>query len=231
MNLALDLSEEEISSVIPDAKEKPDLIRQPSVNSNSFSEDGPSDIEHDEEDSPLGNEVSKKETKDVLYLKLLVLFILVVSATTIASCVYVYITRNETAQFESKFKNDADKVLVAIGSSLHRTMGLLDSLAVTYVSYARDQNDSWPFVTLPDFGARMAKLLPLTDAILISVLPIIYPEDRKEWEEYSLDNDSWVNESIVLQETWDGYYGPINHDWEPYGHIFGDHGDIEANIR
>ena len=150
-----------------------------------------------EEDTPLGHEISKKETKDVLYLKLMVLFILVVSATTIASCVYIYITRNETAQFESKFQNDADKVFVAIGSSLHRTLGLLDTLSVTYVSYALDQNLSWPFVTLPNFGARMAKLLPLTDAVSISLLPIIHPEVRHEWEAYSLKNDQWVNDFSV----------------------------------
>jgi hypothetical protein len=219
----MNFNEEEIST------EKPDLVRQ--LSANSFSEDGPSDVEHDEEDSPLGNEDSKKETKDVLYLKLLVSFILVVSATTIASCVYVYITRNETAQFESKFKNDADKVLAAVGSSLHRTLGVLDNLGVTFVSYARDQNDSWPFVTLPNFGARAAKLLPLTDSILFSLLPIIHPDQRKEWEEYSVNHDSWVNESLSLQESWEGYYGPINHDWEPRDRIFGDNGDIEANVR
>jgi hypothetical protein len=224
------VNEEKSSNEIPDTRGKADLIRQLSVN--SFSEDGPSVAEHDE-DSPLGtsNEASIKETKDVLHLKLFVLFILVVSASTIASCVYVYITGNETAQFEAKFNNDADKVFVAIGSSLHQTLGLLDSLAVTYVSYARNQNVTWPFVTLPDFGARMAKLLPLTDAISISLLPIIHPEVRKEWEAYSLNNDEWVNESIALQETWDGYYGPIDYGWEPYGYIHGDYGNIEANVR
>ena len=216
------------SNTIPDLIGKPDLIRQSSVN--SFSDDGVSVAEKDE-DSPLGNAISKKETKDVLHLKLLVLFILVVAASTIASCVYIYITRNETSQFESKFHNDADKISVAVGSSLHRTLGLLDSLSVTYVSYARNQNDSWPFVTLPDFGARMAKLLPLTDAVSISLLPIIHPDVRNEWEAYSVSNDEWVNESIAIQDTWDGYYGPIDYGWEPYGYIHGDFGDIEANVR
>jgi hypothetical protein len=225
MNLCNDLNKE-VSSVMLDSMEKPDLMRQSSVN--SFSEDGPSDVEHDE-DSPSGNDVSKKETKDVMVLKLLVLLILVISASTIASCVYAYITRNETAQFESKFKNDADKVLLAIGSSVHRTLGLLDSLAVTYVSYAHNQNDSWPFVTLPDFGGRMAKLLPLTDAVSISLQPVVHPEEREDWEEYSISNDNWVNESIAMQATWDGYYGPINYDWEPYRYIYGDSGDVEEN--
>ena len=215
-------------SKMPGTMEEPNLIRQQSEK--SISEDEPSAVEQ-EGDAPIGHEVSKQDTKEVLRLKALVLLILVVSASTIASCVYLYITRNETAQFESKFTNDADKVLVAIGTSLHRTLGLLDSLAVTFVSHAHEQNDKWPFVTLPDFGDRMAKLLPLTDAVFLSLVPIVHPEERTEWEAYSLKHDNWVNESIALQETWDGFYGPINYGWEPYGSIYGDYGDIEANVR
>jgi hypothetical protein len=207
---------------------RPATKRQLSVD--NFSDDEPSVAQHDES-SRTDREVSKQETKNVLYLKLLVVFILVASASIIAACVYVYITRSETAQFEKKFQNDADKVLVAIESSLHRTLGLLDSLAVTLVSYAHDQNASWPFVTLPNFGARMAKVLPLTDAVSITVLPIIHPEIRTKWEEYSLSNDYWVNESIALQETWNGYYGPIDYGWEPYGRIYSNSGDVEDNVR
>ena len=83
----------------------------------------------------------------------------------------------------------------------------MDSLSVTMVSYARDQNETWPFVTLPDFGPRMAKLLPQTDAMLIAIVPIVKPYQRKRWETYSIQNDEWVNQSINIQETWDGYYG------------------------
>jgi hypothetical protein len=154
-----------------------------------------------------------------------------VSASTIASGVYIYIKRSETSQFEAKFNNDAAKVLGGIGSSLHRTLGLLDSLAVTYVSHARSQNDTWPFVTVPDFGARMAKVLPLTDAFFIGMAPLVHPENRKDWEAYSVENDEWVNQSIALQETWDGFFGQIGYDWQPNGVMFGDDGDIESNIR
>jgi hypothetical protein len=185
----------------------------------------------DESDIPTDNDFSKKETKDVIRLKLLVFLILAASASTIAACVYRYISQSETSQFESKFVYDASKIFQSVGSSLDRTLGALDSLAVTMVSYARDENITWPFVTLPDFGVKMAKLLPLTDACLINVIPIVYPEKRKEWEEYSLLHQGWVNESVAIQETWEGYYGPIIYDWKPYVTIHGDNGDIEKNVR
>ena len=107
----------------------------------------------------------------------------------------------------------------------------MDSLSVTMVSYARDQNETWPFVTLPDFGPRMAKLLPQTDAMLVAIVPIVKPYQRKRWETYSIQNDEWVNQSMRIQETWNGYYGPINYDWVPYGTVHGDYADIESNVR
>jgi hypothetical protein len=177
------------------------------------------------------NVISKNATKNVLHLKILVIIILLVSATTLAVCAYSYTKKSENKQFESKFGYDAHKVLDAVGSSLDKTLGLMDSLAVTLVSYAKDKNDKWPFVTLPDFGPRMAKLLPQTDAFNIIILPIVYPHQRNEWETYSIQNDEWVNQSMKIQETWDGYYGPVVYDWEQYGTIHGDFGDIESNVR
>jgi hypothetical protein len=193
------------------------------------SEDGMSVI--DESHFPKENDISEKETKDVSRLKLLVILILAVSASTIAACVYRYISRSENSQFESKFVYDASKIFQSVGSSLDRTLAALDSLAVTMVSYARDENNTWPFVTLPDFGVKMSKLLPLTDAFVITVISIVHPEKRKEWEEYSLLQQGWVNESMGIQETWEGYYGPIIYDWKPYATIHGDDGDIEKNVR
>ena len=184
-----------------------------------------------ESDIPMVNAISEKATKHVYHLKALVIIILIASASTLAACASAFVKNSETKQFESKFGYDAHKVFEAIGSSLDKTLGLLDSLAVTMVSYATDKNDKWPFVTLPDFGPRMLKLLPQTDAFTVNILPIVYPHQRNKWEEYSTQNDEWVNQSIAVQETWDGYYGPIVYDWEPYGTIHGDVGDIESNIR
>ena len=175
--------------------------------------------------------ISSKETKDVIRLKLFVCLILLTSAFTIASIVYVYITRNESSTFESNFNDDASKVLEAIGSSLDRTLGVLDSVNILLVSHAMQMRDKWPFVTLPNFGEKMAKLFPLTDILKISIAPVVYPKQRLEWEQYSLNMDSWVNKSIRLQETWEGFYGPINYNWTAHGTIHGDDGDIESNVR
>jgi hypothetical protein len=85
-------------------------------------------------------------------------------------------------------------------------------------------------VTLPNFAVQAAKLLRLTDVMYINVLPIVHPNERVQWEKYSVWHDYWVNQSMAVQETWDGYYGPVIYDWEPTPEIHGI-ADIPYNLR
>jgi hypothetical protein len=175
--------------------------------------------------------IARQETKAVLLLKLMVLLVLALSAIAVSYSVHRYTTGSEESQFEEQFVGDSNKVLEAIGISLDKTLGSFDSLAVTLVSSARAANETWPFVTLPDFAVRVSKILSLSDAFTINVLPIVTPEQRTKWATYSVQNDYWVNESMAIQETWDNYYGPVVYDWEPYGVIHGDSGDVPYNVR
>jgi hypothetical protein len=204
------------------------FARRPSIDSLSVDE---ASLEKEDEYASSSEEISKQETKEVMRHKVLVLVFLLASSSIIAAGVFLYITKGETSHFENKFNNDVVKILDGVGGSLYRTLGLLDVLAVAYVSHARNQNDTWPFVTIPDFGAKMAKLLPLTDATLISLLPIVYPKQRKEWEGYAVKNSEWVNQSLVLQNGWSGFHGKVDFGWQPREVIFNDAGDTEVNIR
>jgi len=157
---------------------------------------------------------------------------LVILAIGTALAVFYYTSGSETEQFERKFQDDAHKVLEAIGSSLDQTFGTFDSLAVAAVSFARASHQVWPNVTIPDFAIRAAKVLELSDAFTINLVPFVTPAQRLGWEEYSgLDESlAWVNESFAVQETWEHYYGPHDQwDWERYNVIHGDFGDVPYN--
>jgi NADH:ubiquinone oxidoreductase subunit 5 (subunit L)/multisubunit Na+/H+ antiporter MnhA subunit len=167
------------------------------------------------QDRPSNDRLARKETWTVHSLKLAVLVVLVASAVAAAVLVHDYATDSETARFRDQFESDANKVLEAIGSSLEKTLSAMDSLSVTLVTYAQYSNSTWPYVTMPNFAVAVAKILPLSNAIFINVLPIVQPHQRVQWEHYSRANDAWVNESMKIQETWKGYYGPIVYDWEP----------------
>ena len=192
--------------------------------------DGADARKHREEEREI---IAKQETKAVFRLKLLVLLLLTLFAVGTALAVFYYTTGSEQDQFEDQFKDDAHKVLEAVGSSLDKTFGAFDSLAVAAVSYARATNQSWPNVTLPDYGIRAAKVLELSDAFTINICPFVTPEQRAGWEEYaSVEGEHiyWVNETLAIQETWKNYYGPIDqYNWTGHDIIYGDFDDVPYN--
>jgi hypothetical protein len=173
----------------------------------------------------------RKETKEVNQFKVIVLFILLISAVVVATCVNMYVKKKELSQLEEKFRTDASKVLDTVGNSIDRTLISMDSLAVDLVSYARATNSTWPCVTLPNYALRMSKALPQTDAMTMQVLPIVKPSQRKRWEHFVSQNYFMLNETMAIQESWDGYFGSISYDWETNDIIYGDNGDIEGNTR
>jgi hypothetical protein len=175
--------------------------------------------------------LGRSETRAVRRVKGVVVVVLLASALGAALAVHQYIYRSEQRQFVARFEDDAHKLLEAIGSVIDRTLGTFDSLAVTAVSSARASNETWPFVTLPNFAVRMSKVLPLAKAVDMAILPLVAPRERRKWERYSLHHDDWVNESMAIQEQWSGYYGPVEYNWDRHGVIFTDDGDVPYNER
>lgn len=206
-----------------------------------------SEFEHeddDDRDETVANDddITKIDTKRLIRLRVLLMFTLVLSATIVSVAVHHYIATNEKKQFKDRFFNDANKLLDAVGSSLERTLGTMNALSIAFVSYASNEatkedsnsNNSttkWPFVTLPDFAIHASKLLPLTDGVYVSIQPIVYPSQKKDWEEFASQNDQWVNETLKIQEVWNGYHGGETYTWMKSKHIYGTFGDIESNVR
>jgi hypothetical protein len=208
-----------------------DTILDHSSRSLSLSEDGlhlkkAEDVNADDDDELL----AKKETRTIFCLRLAVVLVLVISIIGVAFAVYTFTKESEQESFENQFQNDATKVLEVIGSTLEKAMGAFDVLAVTLVSSAQAMNQTWPFVTLPNFGVHVAKVLPLSKAIFIQFIPLVTPENRIEWETYSLQNKDWVDETIRVQEKWKNYYGPKIDQWTAHGIIHGDFGDMPYNL-
>ena len=191
---------------------------------------------------PIENEVTKRDSRRVWHMKLLVLLILFLSAAGIAAFAYVHITTGEIKQHEWKFYNDADKVFNAIGSSFERTLTTLNAFSILLVTHSHTSNDSndqeegtnattWPFVTLPNFAGQASKLLPITDGLYITVLPIVTPSQKQEWEEYAYQHDNWVNESLALEEVWDEYHGNVSHDWARSESVYDNFDIVYPNVR
>jgi hypothetical protein len=127
-------------------------------------------------------------------------------------------------------------VLGALGSSIERTLGGLDSLATAFVIIARNTNQSFPFVTIPQYGLQVAKNNQITGSLCTSFMPVISFAQRHQWELYSAGNEtnvnSWVDETLALQDNYKHFYGPLpqNKSWESHDTIYGDYGDLPYNV-
>jgi len=160
------------------------------------------DDDDDEKRSPdLQVTLAKRESKAVLGMRFLVFGVLIASTIVVAALVYYYTAHSERAQFEFSFATDAQKVLQGIATSLAYTLGGADAMVVSMVSYANATNQTWPFVTIPDFGVRAEKIMGLTNAIYMSLLLYVTPEQRDKWQKYSAEHGpQWVEQTLELQK-------------------------------
>jgi hypothetical protein len=170
--------------------------------------------------------IGKQETVVVTRLRLVLLCSLAISAVGVAIAVYTYLERNEEAAFRAQYRVDSNKILSTAGNTLASMIGAFDSVALMLISHARATNQTWPFVTVPNFALRMGKIVPLCRTINMNVLPLVTPAKRKEWETYALHNDYWVNETVDVQRDFKNYYGPDEYDTMPHNILHGDFDDI-----
>ena len=145
--------------------------------------------------------IAAEENKYVKRLRLMVITMMLASTIGVAFAVFRYVTHTEQKSFESSFDDDSDKVLESIGSALDQTLGAVDNYLTGLVSFARYTNATWPFVTLPDYAVRMAKLRSLSKAILVTQYHYVTGDERADWEAYSVENDAWVEAGIDNQKV------------------------------
>ena len=110
--------------------------------------------------------------------------------------------------------DDAFKILDSVGRNLDTLLEATESLVVATVSYADSTNQSWPFVTLPDFASRASIIRSLAKTAWITQYYVVEDQDRLEWEAYTASHNSWVNESIEFQEYDKTWQGPIVYDYQ-----------------
>jgi hypothetical protein len=125
----------------------------------------------------------------------------------VAVAVFRRLSIAEHKEFQTTFHADAVKVFEAMGSKLDLSLGGMDSYIVALVSYARTSNSTWPFVTIPDHAVRAAKVRDLSNAIVLEQYHIVNDENRAQWEEYSIINQSWVREAIEVQADDEAFEG------------------------
>jgi hypothetical protein len=156
--------------------------------------------------------ISLNETRNVHRIKIVAVLVLVGSALAVALVIYFYLRNSEVNAFKDSFSFDSQKVLRAVGFRIESNLGAMDSFANNAVSFAEATNQSWPFVTLPDYALKVSKMRGLSDCLTFTLSPVVTREQRHKWEAYAVDSNSWVNESKKLQENDEFWYGIVPYD-------------------
>jgi hypothetical protein len=173
--------------------------------------------------------IGRQEDKTVTYLKVLVLLVLVVSAIGVSVAVYKYMANKEASEFEHQFDSDAHKVLESLGNGLDGMLGATDATGVKIVSHVRrTPGMEWPFVTIPDFTIQALKMLRLSSSIFVGFDVVVTEEQREQYQQYvsQPENQEWIENSLDLLETYDGYYGPIERQYNTTYDIYGFQGPV-----
>ena len=144
-------------------------------------------------------QLAKGETRAVNTLRLLVFLVLVAVAALVSLSVFLFTRGTEKDTFETRFTDQAGKVVDAFQANADRRLGALQGFSQQMTSHAVSANETFPFVTLPDFERRASYTLKLADSVAMLIFPIIRGEQRADWEAYSVANQAWLTEGLAVQ--------------------------------
>jgi hypothetical protein len=171
------------------------------VESDSISDDASND-----EDSDEMNEIYKNESTAVFRLRMVVFVATLLAAVGVSLAVYFIMDDTENDEYHAQYDESAFTVLTSFEDIAAQQLAAIGSLSVAATLYARSQpNTTWPFVTLNDFQQRADDIRLLSNSLFVSIIPVVSQEDRPAWEDYSLKNIGWLEESRVYTEEGLGF--------------------------
>ena len=169
-------------------------------------------------------QLAAKETAAVFRLRVLVLVIMFLAAVAVSLAVWFITTNSEEEDFKTHYDGASTKLIESFEAIVDQKIGALASLSVTFTSFARNENATWPFVVMNDFQQRAATARSLSDSLFLELLvsftvntnsieltsiysresircfqPVVTDETRQEWEKFSVENKKWLDDGRAYQ--------------------------------
>lgn len=169
--------------------------------SGSFASDGDDDddLPEAQRQEPKKLDIAKREDAAVFRFKLLILGILAMCAIGISVLVYLYLNGAEKEDFETVYESYAFQMFGSVGTQLEQNLATMDSFTLGLLVYASSSNSSWPFVTFPESAMQLSKVRSQTKSSVVQLQNLIADEHREEYENYTLENLEWVNDTLGVQ--------------------------------
>ena len=153
-------------------------------------------------------ELARHETKAVQWLRVAVILVLIGTAFAVCAATFLFTRLSEAEDFKAAFHDEAARVVEAFRINADTRVGAIEVFAMTITSHAQFANQTWPFVTLPDFERRGMATSALAQVMSIIMVPLVTDETREAWEEYSVANQGWLAED-ERRSGRDGWLGRV----------------------
>lgn len=160
-------------------------------------------------------EIARSETRAVWGLKLIVLFILFAAAAAVSAFAYWYTHTTEVTAFDAAYDRQSQQILDTVQLNAQHKLEAMGAIAMQIQAHAINSNSTWPFVTMPFFEDIVMSMKSLTDAYGVYWFPIVKPQLKEAWENYSVEHRFWIDESYAAQRDVYGVDGLFNNASEP----------------
>ena len=158
------------------------------------------------------NRLGRKETKQLLYTKSLVVFVLFLSTMLVSFAMY-YITRqSEMVQFQLDFIDQAIRINEEFSLNYLHTLGAVDNLGVTITSHVSSMNLQWPYAFVPEFDIRGDSTNSLAKSEFLGFYPLVKESERAQYEAYSESLSFWIDQAIARKYGLPVPESPIVHN-------------------
>lgn len=131
---------------------------------------------------PVETKLADKEAKTVTWLRIGLVAVLLIATVVSALGIYFFTNGLEQDEFEQAFADNSAKILEAFSTVADRRFGALAAFTTSFTAHNLAINATWPFVSIPQFAAQGEHVMSLADALSLTFLVIVEPEDRPKWE-------------------------------------------------
>jgi hypothetical protein len=106
--------------------------------------------------------------------------------------IFFFSVNKENSSFAAEFQGHATKLQDSFRYDAKRKLETMDSLASIIAVHALEHNEQWPMVTLRHSALILERYLSIVGAAAIHFFPIVPSDMRKQWEEYSVREQTWM---------------------------------------
>jgi hypothetical protein len=140
------------------------------------------------ENKHLGNSRTKKSQKNLLILRCLLFFALMVAGGLSGGLSYYFIRKYQNDKAKRHFNTMIEDHSRSLQKLLHLQLYLNIQVATAF-ELACPSSSDWPNCAMPfqEFYSRTRSLLPVSAVTQFVFLPIVRPENRSSFEEFALN--------------------------------------------